>query len=300
MVDYREEIRLGKQILARVIEAYRKIRNTMRYLVSNLYDFDPRVDRVPTEHMEEVDRFILGRYADVATQIVSAYDDYDFPTIFQALNSFATIELSALYSDISKDRLYTFGAHSKERRSAQTAMYVIADGLTRLMAPILPVTADELWRHVPAASEASVHLAQFPSRDALAALRNAELESRWTRLVALRERVLAQIEPLRKDKHIGSSLQAKVVLSATPRELVFLESYASQLPMLFIVSDVELKPAPPDVDAHEEGEPRIAIERAGGTKCERCWRYVSAISADPSWAGLCDRCQEALAEPIRR
>src|SRR5204863_5553593 len=142
-----------------------KIRNTMRYIVSNLYDFDPRADRVPTEQLEEVDRFILGRYAEVATQIIAAYEDYDFPTIFQALNSFATIELSALYSDISKDRLYTFGTHSKERRSAQTAMYVIADGLTRLMAPILPVTADELWRHVPAASETSVHIAQFPPTD---------------------------------------------------------------------------------------------------------------------------------------
>ena len=125
MVDYREEIRLGKQILARVVEAYRKIRNTMRYLVSNLYDFDPARDRLPVDQIEEVDRFILARYADVASQIVSAYEAYDFPAIFQAVNSFTTVELSALYSDISKDRLYTFGARSRERRSAQTAMYVM-------------------------------------------------------------------------------------------------------------------------------------------------------------------------------
>ena len=297
MVDYREEIRLGKQILARVVEAYRKIRNTMRYLVSNLYDFDPTVDRLPADQLEEIDRFMLARYADVASQIVSAYEAYDFPAIFQAVNSFTTVELSALYSDISKDRLYTFGARSRERRSAQTAMYVMADGLTRLLAPILPVTADELWRHLPGKREASVHIGLFPTLDALKAMRDAELEARWTKLIALRERVLAEIEPLRKDKQIGSSLQARVVLSASPRALASLEAHARDLPMLFIVSDVVLRAAPADVEVHEEADPRITIERAAGTKCERCWRYVPVISQDPASAGLCERCQEALAEP---
>jgi isoleucyl-tRNA synthetase len=298
MVDYREEIRLGQQILARVVEAYRKIRNTMRYLLANLYDFDPAVDRVPLEKMEDVDRFILGRYSDVAERILTAYDAYDFPTIFQAINSFVTVDLSSLYSDISKDRLYTFAARSAERRSAQTAVYVMADGLTRLLAPILPVTADQLWRHLPGAHEESVHLALFPAREELAAMRDVDLQERWTMLTALRERVLAEIEPLRKAKQIGSSLQAKVILSTTQKELARLEPHLGDLAMLFIVSEVELQPVPTDVEAQGEAEPRITIARSEGVKCERCWRYVPSVSTDPSWTGICERCQEALAEPI--
>ncbi len=148
MVDYREEVRVGKQILARVIEAYRKIRNTLRYLVSNLYDFDPASDALALDRLHDVDRFALARYGVAAVAVKKAYERYDFPTIFQAINQFATVDLSAFYADVSKDRLYTFGAASAERRSAQTAMYIIADGLTRLLAPILPVTADELWKHL--------------------------------------------------------------------------------------------------------------------------------------------------------
>ncbi|PYR44281.1 MAG: isoleucine--tRNA ligase [Acidobacteria bacterium] len=296
--DYTEEIRLSNEILARVVEAYRKIRNTMRYLIANLYDFDPTVDRVATARLEEVDRYILARYADVARRILHAYEEYDYSKISQALNAFATVDLSAFYNDVSKDRLYTFAARSPERRSAQTAMFIMADGLTRLMAPILSFTAEELWRYLPAAREESVHMAVFPSAAELDALANADLVARWQRLTDLRVQVLAEIEPLRKDKRIGSSLQAKVVVSATTAELAQLEPYAKQLPMIFIVSDVELRPAPDDVEAHTEARPRVVIERAGGVKCERCWRYVPEVSADPAWAGLCDRCQYALAETV--
>jgi isoleucyl-tRNA synthetase len=295
MVDYREEIRFGPQILARVVEAYRKIRNTMRYLVANLYDFDPAFDRLPHSEMEAVDRFILARYATMAGRIVNAYEEYDYPPIFQALNSFATVDLSAFYGDISKDRLYTFGTRSRERRSAQTAMYVMGDGLTRVLAPVLPVTADELWGYLPGRREESVHLALFPKPADLDALRDDRLVAEWDRLLALRERVLAQIEPLRKDKQIGSSLQAKVVVSGTAEELADLEPWAAELPMLFIVSDVELRRS----HGSQTGpSPHIVIERSRGVKCERCWRYVLEVSRDPSWAGLCDRCQAALAEQV--
>jgi len=143
-----------------------------------------------------------------------------------------------------------------------------------------------------------VHLAVFPSAAELDALADVDLTVRWQRLIDLREQVLAEIEPLRKDKRIGSSLQAKVVVSATTAELAQLEPYAKQLPMLFIVSEVELRPAPADVQAHAEARPRVTIERAGGVKCERCWRYVPAVSSDRAWAGLCDRCQYALAETV--
>jgi isoleucyl-tRNA synthetase len=295
--DYREELRVSKEILSRVVEAYRKIRNTMRYLVGNLYDFDPATDRVPLAQMEEVDRFMLARYAGVAQRVLQGYESYDYSTIFQTLNAFTTVDLSALYSDISKDRLYTFAPRSRERRSAQTAMYIMADGLTRLIAPILSVSADQLWNSLPGAREESVHLALFPLAAELESLVDRELLDRWNRLVDLREQVLADIEPLRKTKEIGSSLQAKVVLSVTTAELAFLERHAADLPMLFIVSEVELRPAPSDVEAPGEARPRVTIERAGGVKCERCWRYVPSLSREPEWAGLCQRCQEALASP---
>jgi isoleucyl-tRNA synthetase len=294
MSDFTQEIRLSKEILARAVEAYRKIRNTLRYLLGNLYDFDPAVDRVPLDQLEEIDRYILGRYGELGQRITRAYAEYDYATVFQGLNAFTTVDLSAFYADVSKDRLYTFAARSPQRRSAQTAMYMMVEGLTRLMAPILPFTADEVWHFVPGARDESVHLALFPSE--LSALADPELLDRWTKLLDVREAVLAEIEPLRKSKQIGSSLQARVVLSAAPAELALLERYEHDLPMLFIVSEVELRPAPTDVEVNEEARPRIAIDRATGVKCERCWRYVKKVSSEPAWAGLCDRCQDALAQ----
>jgi isoleucyl-tRNA synthetase len=285
--DYREELRVSKEILARIVEAYRKFRNTMRYLVANLYDFNPASDALPVSQLEEVDRFILSRYAELGLKVLDAYDAYDYPTIFQAVNAFATVDLSSLYNDISKDRLYTFAARSKERRSAQTAMYIMAEGLTRLIAPILSVSAEQLWQHLPGTHDQSVHLELFPAAAELKALVDPDLLTRWNRLSDVRERVLAQIEPLRKDKQIGSSLQARVVLSLSPDDAEFLGRYRNDLPMLFIVSEVDLRPG--------SDTTTIAIERADGVKCERCWRVVKSVSTDPAWAGICDRCRTALA-----
>jgi isoleucyl-tRNA synthetase len=292
MSDYWEDIRVSKEILTRAAEAYRKIRNTLRYLVANLYDFDPVRDRVSLETLEDVDRYILARYAAVARTTLRAYNDYDFSKIFQAVNAFTTVDLSAFYADVSKDRLYTFAPGSKERRSAQTAMYVMADGLTRLLAPILSFTSDELWRYLPSSREDSVHLALFPDAESLDRLDDAALIARWEELIAIREQVLARIEPLRKDKQIGSSLQAKVILSAAGSELDLLKAHQAQLPMLFIVSEVEIR------DTGADGSLQVSIDRAPGVKCERCWRYVPKVSADPARPGICDRCQDALAETV--
>jgi isoleucyl-tRNA synthetase len=292
MSDYWEDIRVSKEILTRASEAYRKIRNTLRYLIGNLYDFDPSRDRVPLDALEEVDRYILLRYGQVAKQTLAAYDAYDFSTIFQAVNAFATVDLSAFYADVSKDRLYTFASGSKERRSAQTAMYVIADGLARLLAPILSFTTDELWQYLPGSREESVHLALFPDGTSLDGLDDPALTTRWERLIAVRDQVLARIEPLRKDKQIGSSLQATVTLSATGDDLALLRSHEAQLPMLFIVSEVDVREGTPG------GGLEISIDRARGVKCERCWRYVANVSSDPDRPGICNRCQGALAETV--
>jgi isoleucyl-tRNA synthetase len=169
-------------------------------------------------------------------------------------------------------------------------MFVIADGLTRLLAPILSFTADELWRYLPARSSESVHVATFPERSAIAALVDRPLLERWARLTAVREKVVAEIEPLRKDKKIGSSLQARVVIAAPAAELAWLRSSAPLLPMLFIVSEVELR--------ESAGDLAVTIERASGTKCERCWRYVAEVSRDPQWQGICSRCEGALSGAV--
>jgi isoleucyl-tRNA synthetase len=286
MVDFREEIRVGKQILARVVEAYRKMRNTLRYLASNLYDFDPVTDRVALGQLQEVDRFALGRYGTAARTVLRAYEAYDFPTIFQAVNQFTTVDLSAFYADVSKDRLYTFAAASPDRRSAQTAMFIIADGLTRLLAPILPMTTDELWRHLPGPREDSVHLAEFPHD--VEALIDSGLIARWERLMRIRDDVNRKLEAERQAKTIGNSLGARVTLRAEGEDGRLLQQYRDELPMLFIVSQVDLAAASGD------GAVEITVTRAEGEKCARCWRVVPARSARPDSVGLCERCVDAL------
>tara|TARA_B100001179_G_scaffold141203_1_gene101967 strand:+ start:674 stop:3496 length:2823 start_codon:yes stop_codon:yes gene_type:complete len=294
MVDYREDVRIGKEILARVIEAYRKIRNTLRILVANLHDFEPIEDAVPTDQLEELDRFVLARYADNATRVITAYDRYDFQQIFQTLNRFVTVELSALYIDIVKDRLYTFAPAHPARRSTQTAIFRIADGLTRLIAPILPVTADELWKVLPGSREVSVHLADFPS--GLDELIDSELVKRWERLVRIREAVNAKIEILRKNKTVGTSLEACVLLRASGDTLALLERYRDELPTLLIAqAQVESAQMASTDDSSVTGETiGIEVGRASGLKCERCWRYVPSLSNQPDKQGLCDRCVEML------
>jgi isoleucyl-tRNA synthetase len=288
MVDYRDEVRLGAQVLARTVEAYRKIRNTFRYLLSNLYDFDPSRHAVPASRMLEIDRFALARYAAVSARVRAAYDAYDFQTIFHALNEFMTVDLSAFYLDVSKDRLYTFGADSPARRSAQTAQYVIADGLARLIAPVLSITADEVWKRLPARTEASVHLAEFPADTDM--WRDADLEARWTRLLELRDAVNAALEAARQQKVIGNALSAHVTIHAAGRDAELLARHADDLPMFFITSGVTVA----------EGDALgVEVSRAAGDKCPRCWRVVTerrtGAGADPADA-LCPRCIEAVGD----
>jgi isoleucyl-tRNA synthetase len=293
MTEFTEELRVSKEILTRVIDVYRKLRNTCRILVANLYDFDPVADMVPHERLDLVDRYALARYAETAARMQRAYDEYDFSTVAQTLNTFMTVHLSAFYVDVTKDRMYTLAAKSVERRSTQTAMYLICDGLARLLAPILPVTADDLWRHMPGQRSASVHLEDFPT---VADMQNGDLLDTWERLLLVRETVNAALEQKRKEKLIGNSLGAQVAIEAGGPVGALLEQYRSYLPMLFIVSDVKL------TVGGRDGADRlsVAVEKASGVKCERCWRYVPRIRTEPDWAGLCDRCVEALAEPVNR
>jgi len=293
MVDYRYDINLGKEVLARTVESYRKIRNVIRLLHGNLYDFDPKADTVPTARMAEIDRWALAKYAEAAEKIVKAYDDYNYPAIFQVANQLITVDLSAFYVDITKDRLYTFGAKSEARRSGQTAMYIIVDGLARLLAPVLSVTMDELWRQLPGQREDSVHMALFP-RD-LDQWKDAALLDRWSKLVAVRDQVNLQLEEKRKDKTITANLSAKVNVEAGGESATLLSAYADFLPTLFGVSEVSLTTSGPSASAKDL---KTSVERADGTKCERCWRYVPTVSTQANREGLCPRCVDALAEPV--
>jgi isoleucyl-tRNA synthetase len=237
-----------------------------------------------------VDRYAVARYADVARAVLDAYRAYDFPTIFQRVNHLATVDLSAFYADVSKDRLNTYAAGSPERRSAQTAIYTIADGLVRLLAPVLPMTADELWRHLPGSREASVHMAEFPAEAEVDALLDPGLVGRWERLKSVRDQVNAALEACRKDKTIGTSLGARVSLRAGGDIAGLLESHRAELPMLFIVSQVTL-----DTSAAADAPLEVVVERAIGEKCARCWRVVDWISPDAGTEGICDRCVGAIA-----
>ncbi len=302
-VDFREEVRFGPEILARVVEAYRKLRNTLRILAANLADFEPAADMVPPLVMDEVDRFAMARYGELAARVLAAYEQYDFPAVFQALNAFVTVDLSAFYVDVSKDRLYTLAPDARARRSAQTAMFAIADGLARLIAPILPVLAEEYWKHLPGDREESVHLAEFPKEVHL--FQNEELVSRWSRLLKLRAAVNAELETLRQSKRIGQSLEAVVHLRGTGALGDLIAAHQDLLPALFITSQVDDRTsvpaagqAPADGAVYQESDGsavHIVAARAEGTKCGRCWRYVPEVSSAAGREGVCPRCEDALA-----
>jgi len=286
--DYREDLRISQEILNHLIEAYRKIRNTCRFLLSNLYDFDPATHRVAYEKLPELDRWALLRLGDLIPKVRNAYEAYEFHTIFHALNNFCSVDLSAIYLDILKDRLYTFRKDAHERRSSQTALYEILVALTKLMAPILTFTADELWRMLRETARkdaASVHLASLPEANPKWA--DDKLAERWGKLLAIRTEVQASLEAQRRDKVIGSALEAKVVLKADDAMLAFLKPYEAELPALFIVSQVALERV-------TQAGCSAEIRRAQGNKCERCWNYRPAVGTFKDHPTLCDRCVEAI------
>jgi isoleucyl-tRNA synthetase len=304
MVDYGEEVRLGPEILARVVEAYRKFRNVLRVLLGNLADFDPKHDRVPQSDMLEIDRWVMARYAVVADKVLHAYDRYDYQAIFQEINAFITVELSAFYVDVTKDRMYTYGARSQARRSGQTAMFLIVDGLSRLLAPILPFTTEDVWRNLPGERpESSVHLALFPSD--LASWQGDALLQEWKLLRVVRDEVNVKIEQERQAKTIGSNLSARIDLACDEATFALLDRHREFLPTLFGVSSVTLASAragqfgPTDSGPTSPGV-HARVQKAEGIKCERCWRVVATVRTEPSWAGICDRCVDALAEPVAR
>jgi len=292
--DYRNDTRVGDHILQQVSEAYRRIRNTARYILGNISDFDPETDSVAVANMLEIDRWAVSRLEDLVTRVEKSYDDYEFHVLYHAVHNFCAVDMSAFYLDILKDRLYTAKKESAARRSAQTAMYMIIDALVRLVAPVLTFTADEIWWQMPGKREESVHLASFPRF--AAKLRDTELEERYKKLIAIRSDVTKALELARNAKVVGHSLDARVTLSAEGEIKVLLDQYKDMLATLFIVSQADVADSLGD-DAHcgeEVAGLKVTVAKAAGEKCERCWNYATTVGENSDHPALCDRCTAAL------
>lgn len=282
--DTSKDVRWSNEILERVMDAYRKFRNTLRYALGNLWDFNPASDSVSRNEMQEIDLWALASLDEVTAKVLKGYKEYDFQSAYQAIYSFCTVTLSARYFDIIKDRLYILAPKSVERRSAQTALHRIVDSLCRLLAPILVFTSDEAWENLPNQNVASVHIAEFP---AASETDNSELMDRWERIYSIRDDVLKALEEARNNKQIGSSLEAKVILTADKDTTMFLLDYYPELRYIFIVSQVEV---------HEGEGFGVEIQKADGQKCERCWNFSVRVGEFEKYPTVCERCSSALQE----
>jgi isoleucyl-tRNA synthetase len=297
-VAFTEDVRISPTILTRLSEAYRKLRNTFRYALGNLNDFNPATDAVPGGELLELDKWILVRAEEVVSRSRIWYDEFEFHKVYRAVYDFATVELSSIYFDVLKDRLYTSAPKSLARRSAQTALYRLAFALVRLFAPILSFTMEEVWGHLNQSDlnrTSSVHTAYFPDpaelTDGIGADDRKGVES-WNRLIALREPVSKSLESARQEKVIGSSLEARVRLSADGELYPLLNQYANELAGLFIVSQVDLQ-------NHATGDVQVTVDRARGTKCERCWKYTEDVGSVAELPTVCSACAGVVQEILQ-
>jgi isoleucyl-tRNA synthetase len=295
--DYTEDIRVSWEILDRLADAYRRVRNTFRFLLGNLYDFDPTRHRQSYARLEEIDRFVLDRLARLVDRVTRAYEEYQFHTVFHSVHNFCAVDLSALYLDVIKDRLYTSAPDAPRRRAAQTACSDVFSALARLLAPILTFTAEEAWRYVPGAHGDSVHLERFP--EVPLEWVDDTLKREWDRLLEVRREVAKALELARARKLIGSGLEAAVRIAQAPEDLpALLGGKRELLPTLFIVSQVSLGGGAAGVVHYESQEiPGLVVdvERASGRKCQRCWLWREDVGAEARHPDLCERCVAVIA-----
>jgi len=295
--DYRDDVRISQNILQQLSDAYRRIRNTCRFILGNIHDFDPSSDRVSLSEMNELDQFMCHRLQHLVKRCRRAYEQYEFHTIFHSLNTFCTLELSAFYLNILKDRLYINPAKSLLRRSAQTVMYDILDSMIRLMAPIFTFTSEEVMQHMPGQdSNQSVHMLLFPEVDQNCV--NQSLSERWDQFIAIRGEVSKAIELARNQKQVGHSLDAHVTISAIDDTYVLLNSM-DDLRSLFIVSNVTVVQDQPLDNAYQAETIQnllVRVQPAEGNKCQRCWVYDPSVGADETYPDACKRCQDILHE----
>jgi isoleucyl-tRNA synthetase len=282
--NYTQDVKISPEILTQISDAYRKIRNTWRFMLGNLYDFDPEKDIVPYADLEEIDRWALHRVQELKGKAIQAYDRFEFHQVYHGVYNFCTGDLSSFYLDVLKDRLYTFAPGSRERRSAQTVLIEALKDLIRIIAPLLSFTAEEAWQCLPesARDPASVHLAEMPEvRDEYV---DEDVATRWARLLDARGFVLKALEEARRSTLIGNSLEAKVIVKADGDTFNLLDSFRASLPSVFIVSEVELS------EGAGLDEPEVVVETAAGSKCVRCWNYRRSVGHSPDYPDICDRC----------
>jgi len=313
--DYTADVSLSEAMMTQLSEAYRKIRNTFRFALSNLADFDPQRDALPDDQLDEFDRYMLSRTAELVKNCREWYEAFKFHRVFYAIHFFCVMDLSAFYFDVLKDRLYTRPARGPERRSAQTVIYRIASALLRLVAPILAFTAEEIWKHFPRrpGDPESVHLGRFPVTAEIQTDLDTKLARDWIPLEGVRLEVRLALEKARNSKVISSSLEAKVVLKASGDLADLLEKYHSWLRSLLIVSEVEIRrhPVPPTADqapvpSHPPtlvsdlllvlGGLNVGVEHAQGAKCERCWNYSTQVGQAADFPTVCERCLPVVRE----
>ena len=298
-VDYREDVKISDNILKQMAEAYRRVRNTARYILGNSNDFNPNTDRVPYEQLMEIDKWALHKLEVLKRKVTENYDKYEFYNLFQDIHYFAGVDMSAFYLDIIKDRLYTEGTNSIERRSAQTVMTEILVTLTKMIAPILSFTAEEIWETLPEVlkDRESVLLTDwYKENDEYL---NPEIENKWVEIIKVRKEANKSLEKARqgKDRIIGNSLDAKVMLHSTDAEIQkFLVENREKLELALIVSEVEIVE---NIDetftkGEEATDLYIKVLHAEGEKCERCWKYSKELGKDPEHPTLCPRCASVL------
>jgi isoleucyl-tRNA synthetase len=296
--EYQADVKMSERVMTQLSEAYRKIRNTFRFALGNLFDFEPGRDALSGDRMEAIDRWMLERTAELVEKCRKWYAAYEFHRVYHAIHDYCVVDLSAFYFDVLKDRLYTKAARNRSRRSAQTAVWKITSALVRLAAPILGFTSEEIWAHLPKSpgEPESVHIDVFPEAPALRSNIDAKTKLEWEKLHALRAEVLEDLERRRAQKFINASLEAKIRLRSKGLYLELLERHAKDLPGLFIVSQVEVLPFDGPVDGDHAEPFQVEVLRADGTKCQRCWNYSTHVGEKPRYPGVCERCSEALAE----
>ncbi|HHT64154.1 MAG: isoleucine--tRNA ligase [Bacillota bacterium] len=292
--DYRSDLANSPKIMKQISEAYRKIRNTARFLMSNLYDFDPAKDRVDFAELQELDRWAMHKLHKLIKRVLQAYRDYEFHIVYHAIHKFCVVDMSAFYLDIVKDRLYTSLAEDKGRKSAQTVMYDVIHALVRLIAPILTFTSEEIWRYLPKEEGAPISVQLLSMPEVKEEYINEELAVKWDRILEIREKVSKELEVARQQKVIGHSLNAAVDLYPNNEMYRFLMKVEDQLATIFIVSSVKLfEPGvlvPEEATQEEDLSLAIKVSAAPGEKCERCWTFSTSVGEDKEHPTLCRRC----------
>ncbi len=286
--DYHVDIRISKDILKQLSEAYRKIRNTARYILGNLNDFDPDTNSVDVDSLYEIDKWALYKLNELIEKVKAGYESFEFHQVYHAIHNFCVVDMSNFYLDILKDRLYTEKADSIERRAAQTTMYIILDSLTRMIAPILAYTSDEIWKYMPHHSNSDPENVVFNSMpEKIAVDCDDDFAAKWDRIHDLRDTVKKSLETVIKEKTIRTSLEAAVTLKASGEEYDFLKSIENELSTVFIVSQVIVENA-------DVSELVVEVDKADGDKCERCWAYSKSVGSDSNHPTLCKRCADIL------